>query len=317
MYNKKFQMAGNKPLIIIFIVLLIITNSSCAINFSLQRDLKLENWFDKKNTFAIWAMSDTHVADIKRTEDFKNAIEDINMNLPGIDMAIVSGDVVDRAVEQSFKLYLKTRESSYIKDWHEIIGSNHDFRSDGGQLFRKYIRENVHYTVQKGNLLFIFMSDSGTGVQRTTGFSDELFNWWKEIVINNQDKIIVVVTHPPLKGSGIFFSSFGHHHILNSERFTDLLEQYRIDIWLSGHLHMQQSVPRTIVTKDNLNGAVFIHISSIIPNFMGIKQSESRTLTFVCGSRNVLVRSRNHKRRVFNKAQAKVIELSKPFECED
>ncbi|MGI9533458.1 MAG: metallophosphoesterase family protein [Thermodesulfobacteriota bacterium] len=288
---------------------------SCAVSLSSRKALVQEQWFDQKNTFTVWAISDTHVKDEVNSQNLENAIEDMNKYVPGIDMVLVSGDVVDQAKKESIDLYLETRALSDVIEWYEIVGSNHDFRPDGGQLFRENIREDVHYTVQKGNILFIFMSDSGTGAERPTGFSDELFNWWKDIVINNQDKIIVVVTHPPLKGSDILFTSTGHHYILNSERFISILARYNVDLWLSGHLHIHQSAPKTIVRQEHLKGTVFIHLSSIIPDLGGFKQSESRTLTFVCGSRNVLVRSRNHKRKSFVPALDKVIELSKPFEC--
>jgi len=290
---------------------------SCAVNLSSRKALVEENWFDQKNTFTVWAMSDIHVKDQAQREVFENAIDDMNKYVPGIDMALVSGDVVDKAKKESFDLYLQTRDLSDVKEWYEIIGSNHDFRPDGGELFRENIREEVHYTVEKGNILFIFMSDSGTGVERTTGFSDDLFNWWEDLVVNNQDKIIIVVTHPPLKGSGILFTDSGHHYILDSERFTGIMARYNIDLWLSGHLHLHQAAPKTIVRQDHLNSTEFIHVSSIMPDLGGIKQSESRTLTFVCGSRNVLIRARNHKRKSFVPALDQVVELSKPFECDE
>jgi hypothetical protein len=53
--------------------------------------------------------------------------------------------------------------------------------------------EKPDYTVEKGNILFIFMSNEDKG--KATVISDETFKWWKNLVINNQDKIIVTITH--------------------------------------------------------------------------------------------------------------------------
>jgi hypothetical protein len=72
----------------------------------------------------------------------------------------------------------------------------------------------------------------------------------------------------------------------------------------------------TLVRKKDLNGTVFIQLSSIRPDLGGIKEPESRVLTFACGSDKVLVRSRNHERHIFTPGLDKVITLSKPYECD-
>jgi hypothetical protein len=45
---------------------------------------------------------------------------------------------------------------------------------------------------------------------------------------------------------------------------------------------------------------------------MGMKEPESRLITFACGSDKVLVRSRNHNLRSFMPGLDKVFTLSKP-----
>jgi hypothetical protein len=49
---------------------------------------------------------------------------------------------------------------------------------------------------------------------------------------------------------------------------------------------------------------------------MGIKEPESRVLTFACGSDKLLVRSRNHQRYFYTPGLDEVITLSKPYECD-
>jgi len=277
-------------------------------------ELTEANWFNSKDTLTVWALADIQPTTRGHEEAFEIAITDINDNVPNVDLAIVAGDIVNQTDEETFDWYVQTRDNSYISEWYEIIG-NHDLKTDMGKLFREKLREEVNYSLLKGNILFIFMSDSERG--KPTEISDDVFNWWKELVVNNQDKIIVVTTHAALKDSGIPFSSFRDRQIIDSERFTQVLKEYRVDLWLSGHLHLPHAIMNNIVEQDKLGGTIFVHISSIRPEIMGLKESESRVLTFVCGSDKALIRARNHKDKIFVPNQDRVYTLSKEYECQD
>ena len=304
----------NKRLIPL-IFLLIFTHASCHAGSLSGKELTEADWFVPGETLTVWALSDTHIKDKKHMKPFRNAVEDVNDNVPNVDMAINSGDVAHFPTVESYDLYIKTRDGSYIKEWYEIIG-NHDYKTDKGKIFTEKLRGggDVNYTVEKGNILFIFMSNEDRG--KPTVITDETFEWWKDLVINNQDKIIVVTTHAPLDGSGIIFSGLKARQIIDSKRFREVLRDYKVDIWLSGHLHIPQSLPDTIVTQEKLGGTTFIEISSIRPDLWGMKEPESRVLTFACGSDKLLVRSRNHKRYFYTPGLDKIITLSKPYECD-
>ena len=295
-----------------FALLLFFIHSSCYIGYSSGDELSQENWINSKNTLTIWALADIQPTNRGHEEAFELAITDINENVPNIDMAIVAGDIVNDTNEETFDWYVQTRNGSYIENWYEIIG-NHDLKTDMGKLFRQKLREDVNYSIVKGNILFIFMSDSERG--KATEISDETFEWWKDLVINNQNKIIVVTTHAPLEDSGIPFSSFTDRQVINSERFTDVLREYEVDLWLSGHLHLPHGVMNNIVEKDKYEGTIFVHISSIRPEVFGMKESESRLITFSCGSDKVLIQSRNHKEAHFASSHDRVFKLSKKYFC--
>ena len=266
-----------------------------------------------KGTLKIWLLSDIQPKKQEQRKQFEKAINDINKNVSDIDFAILAGDIVQQANEEDFDWYLLTKPSSYIKEWYEIAG-NHDVKWDNGELYKKKINEKFNYSISKGNILFIFMSDELTSSE--TDISDETFNWWKNIVINNQDKIIVTITHAPLEGSGIPFSSFRRRQIKDSKRFADVLAKYRVDIWLSGHVHIPQWFPNVVGKSEKYNGTLFINVAGIRPEALGLKQSESRIMTFECGSDKVLLKSRNHTEREFNKELETVFEVSKEFKCE-
>ena len=138
------------------------------------KELVAADWYVPDETLTVWALSDTHIKDEKHIKPFRRAIEDVNDNIPDVDMAINSGDVVHFPTEESYDLYIKTRDASYIKEWHEIIG-NHDYKTDKGKIFQAKLKENPNYTVEKGNILFIFMSNEDRG--KATVITDETFEW--------------------------------------------------------------------------------------------------------------------------------------------
>jgi predicted MPP superfamily phosphohydrolase len=270
-------------------------------------------WSNPKNSLSIWALSDIQPKKQKQRKEFERAIEDINQNVPGIDLAIVAGDILQEVSEEGFDWYIRTRNLSYIKEWYEIMG-NHDLNPDDGMLYQKRIREDFHYSILKGNILFIFMSDEVKS--SATDISDETFNWWRDLVVNNQDKIIVTVTHAPLEGSRIPFSTLSRRQITDSKRFTDVLKKYRVDIWLSAHLHVPEWFPNDINRVNKYNETLFINVAGIRTEALGLKQSESRIITFVCGSDRVLVRSRNHTLEAYNTDLDVVFNVSKEYKCE-
>ena len=142
-----------------------------------------------------------------------------------------------------------------------------------------------------------------------------LFSGGKTWLSHNQDKIIVVVTHAPLEGSNIPLSTQNNRQISGSERFRDVLKKYSVDLWLSGHLHLPHEFNNTLNKNSELNGTVFVHISSIRPEFLGLKHSQSRVLDFYCNKDKVLIKSRDHDVKNWNEEIEEKITLSKKIIC--
>jgi len=263
-------------------------------------------------TLTIWALSDIQPKNVSQRSHFVKAISDVNANVRNVDFAIVAGDLVQKTTRESYGWYLDTRAGSYIKEWYEIAG-NHDLKPDGGTLFRELINGDGHYSFTKGNVLFILMSDEQKG--SPTEIGTDTFNWWKSLVEGNQDKIIVVVTHAPLEGSGIPFSNMRRRRITGSKRFREVLKRYKVDVWISGHNHVPHWFAGDVGAVDGLGGTVFVNVSAIRKEALGLKPSESRFITFVCGSDRVLIRSRNHTRGKYTAWLDRGYKLSKPFRC--
>ncbi len=147
----------------------------------------------------------------------------------------------------------------------------------------------LHYSVIVGNMLIICLSDETSSPE--TNISDEAFNFWKELVINNQDKIIITMTHGYLKQSGLFGSSFlPSRNINNSERFSDVLKNYKVDIWICGHTHLSHSFNGSVKIADDLNNTLFINVSAIRGS--RYTSAESYLFFFKKDSDEVIVKSR-------------------------
>lgn len=292
------------PLVLVVAILFIEISCSRSFDSSIPTN--------QEGAFRVWALADIQPVNTQHKVAFKNAIEDINLATKNIDIAIVAGDIVDRANETTFDWYLFERNNSYIKEWYEIIG-NHDLKTDMGKLFRSKLKKDPHYTLMRGNILFIFLSDEKRG--KSTVIYGDTFEWWKKLVVDNQDKIIVVITHAPLEGSSIPFSTRDGRKVEDSHRFVEILKKYRVDLWLSGHLHLPHAFTNAIVKKDDLNGTVFTHISSIRPELLGIKHSESRLIEFICDTKKLRIKSRDHKTKKWDNTLEASYELPQKVLC--
>ena len=249
---------------------------------------------NNKNNLVIWALSDIQPRRASQRVHFETAVNDTNRNAKNAYIAINAGDIIQWSNSaDDYSWYVKTREKSLIKFWYEIAG-NHDHKDFKNYL--KYIKLPLHYSVKIGNILILLLSDENKKAE--TEISNRAFNWWKKLVISNQDRIIITVTHGYLKQSGLFGSLIPSRNIRNSGRFADVLKKYKVDIWICGHTHLPHYLKGRITMVRKLKNTLFINVSAIRDDpFMSI---ESNILIFKRGSDRVLIRSRNHKDHRYN-----------------
>lgn len=246
--------------------------------------------------YVIWINSDIQYQTFAQMNNFPDAVDDIAENIGRIDMAITAGDIVEKErAPHIYDWYLKTREKVNTGAWFEIAG-NHENRDI--ELYRQKIRKDLNYAVSAGNMIIIFMSTIYRG--DISPIPDDVITWWKDIVINNQDKIIITVTHIALKQSGLIHGrlDIDTFYIENSVEFEKVLKKYRVDIWFSGHTHLPDYAPRTEYKNNDLNGTVFIDTGSIRKE--SYKDVESRILVFRRGSRDFIIKYRNHTKKTYS-----------------
>jgi hypothetical protein len=257
--------------------------------------------------FVVWMLSDIQPSTSAERVFFEQTIGDIN-DYPGrVDMAVIAGDLVkSRSQDEDFTWFLGIRNRSRVEHWYEIAG-NHDVRSQ--PLFHKYFPQPAYYGVEVGNLLLLLLSDELPSSK--TDISEEAFRWWREMVMKNQDRIIITVTHGQLENSGLLGSSFASRQIAGSARFEKVLRQARVAVWASGHNHLPQGLPGTVSVQGELGRTCFVNVSAIDSG--PFTDSQSRFLIFEEGSDRLLIRSRNHHLGRFDEGLDVLLPLDKPF----
>ena len=282
--------------------MVITASSSC----SGQKDVSLNEYSPRDRSLIIWAHSDIQPYRPEEKHHYEIAVRDIK-TLPFIpDMAIVAGDLVHRKQSQEYWDWMKgLRSDTGIPYWFEITG-NHDM-NDSASYFRNSGKP-VHYAVRYGNLLFIFLSDEIRSA--VTDISDAAFKWWKQLVIKNRDGITVTVTHAALAQSGLPSTLNWTMNIRDSGRFYEVLKKYPVDLWISAHTHLPNSVAiKTSAPKEFRT--LFLDVSSIHKSTGS--PVESWILVFRDGSASLLCSPRNHEKGVFYSVTTFRFALSRPF----
>ena len=242
----------------------------------------------------IWMLSDIQPPAPSEHVFFEQAIDEVRRNLGSIDIGLMAGDLLkSRADDSEFRWFLNTRSRSQVANWYEIAG-NHDVRS--APTFHKYFPHPDHYGVRLGNLLILLLSDTST--DSASHISEQAFAWWQEMVASNQDKIIITVSHAQLRHSGLFSSIIPSRQIVDSARFEEVLKNYRVDLWISGHSHLRQGWAGTANCNKALGGTCFVNVSAIART--ALAGNESRFLYLADGKDTAWIRSRNHRDEQFN-----------------
>ena len=292
-------MKHSKKYLPVYIAFLAIFALSCA------RKLITDDYSPRETSLIIWAHADIQPYNLDEKDQYEIAMKDIR-NMPFVpDMAIIAGDLVHKRDSQQYWDWMNIlRSESGIPVWFEIAG-NHDQNNPAAYLENS--GKPWHYAVRSGNILFIFLSDEVRSA--VTDISDGVFEWWKDLVINNQDLIIVTITHAALKQSRLLSTLNSTMCIKDSERFWEVIKKYRVDLWISAHTHLPNYLPIKTSTRRK-SGTFFLDISSIHKHIAS--PIESWILIFKDGSRSLLCLSRNHEKGKFYGTSFK-LNLPMPF----
>lgn len=232
--------------------------------------------------------------------------------------------------------YYDQGRGAWFRKWLDPIGENTAF-SEVHAKRRLFPVEGTweRYKFQAGNVLFLMMSDynsancpvgRGHSKDREKGgfpagaVTRETFNWWKEQVLANQDKIIITMHHHMLRDTTTWakyltkrgfhgpsggFEGSGYLYFIvedpdpehfrytaDAHAFEDFLEEHQethgkpaIDLWLGGHSHPED--PEHTEFGQGLTetrwGVTFVQCGALTKHHGGFLPM-SRLITFTDGS---------------------------------
>ncbi len=236
--------------------------------------------------------------------------------------------------------YFDHGAGSWFQKWGDPLGENTRF-SGVDPLRRPFPVEGTweRYRFQAGNILFLMLadrndvpepvgrghsSDGRRGGYPAGAVTRATFNWWKQQVLDNQDKIIITMHHHALRDTtiasgrgeghpryhgssgGAEGSSYLYYLIENDDpddfRFTedahvfeDFLADFRrehgrgaIDLWIAGHTHVKgpddQWGGKSI--SETRWGVAFLQVAALTRHHGG-SHPLSRLLTFTDGAQYV------------------------------
>ena len=160
------------------------------------------------------------------------------------------------------------------------INGNHDFSyvlpeddpEEGYSLaeYNRHFPEPV-YHIEIGNMVVIFIGDEARGTPGT--IFDETVDWWEEIVLANQDRFIVTVTHQSLAGTINADHVNTNKDIIDSDRFisrmTRAVRPAKVNLWLCGHHGSYSTQYLDHRTEIAHNGCRFVQVGAHIPSIAG------------------------------------------------
>lgn len=236
--------------------------------------------------------------------------------------------------------YYDQGPGSWFRKWGDPLGENTTF-SGVDPKRRPFPVEGTweRYKFQAGNILFLMLADRNdapTPVGRghsnehhSGGFpagavTRDTFNWWKQQVLENQDKILITVHHHALRDTtvasgrgeghpryhgssgGAEGSSYLYYLIENDDPqdfrytkdahvFEDFLEEFQktqgrgaIDLWIAGHTHVKG--PDDVWGGKSISetkwGVSFLQVAALTKHHAG-SHPLSRLLTFTDGKNQV------------------------------
>ncbi len=250
----------------------------------------------------------------------------------------------------------------WFKKWIDPTGENTQFSGVDPER-RPYPIQGTweRYSFQVGNILFLMMSDRNDGgppIGRgeyggypAGAVTGDTFEWWKQMVENNQDKIIVSAHHHMLKETTVASGPWEgfrndeqgrwipHYHgyipdgapkgasylyFVDGKPDAQAFEKYlaahpgAIDLWLGGHTH---------TTPDDTYGnrshverkwdVTFINVAALTLYHAATRSPKSRLLTLIPDSKKVTVQCYLHSDhfapRGWHKLSERVISLNKQF----
>ncbi|MEM2899841.1 MAG: metallophosphoesterase [Thermoplasmata archaeon] len=224
----------------LFMLIMIILGFVLAYPISIQELFQNE----ERNNFSIIIFGDVHHGEKEPWHDtvFEEIVNEIRSKRP--DFSVITGDMISAEDDNTknctkYYGYILGKMKSTTRAWYAVEG-NHDVETEEGRLgFKKYISEREYFAVDKGDILFVFLS---TEIEGEEGFvGDTQLDWLETVLKNSTEKYKFIFLHrPPFDYSSpdVYPNGHGWLNLSLRDRFSDLVSETNVTAVFSGHQHM-------------------------------------------------------------------------------
>lgn len=265
--------------------------------------------------------SDPHIGYSGATDFMESFVADVVQNLKPNEVFCL-GDLIHNATSSEYQKYREFRDSLSVPV-RECTG-NHDHapgmsNEDNLARFREELGYDSHfYSYSLGNNVFIFLSDDRqknlpAGLSYSGYMEADQVAWFEGTVKANQDKNVIVLSHQSPKGTTVM-SEDPNMQMLPTDEIERILNTYRVDLWFSAHAHSgfdHKSAHKEMFAT--VGSTTFVQVASICECY-NTNRVQSRFVSFTEGSKDVLVRSRDHETQEFDESLDVVASLFYPVD---
>ena len=265
--------------------------------------------------------SDPHIGYSGANDSMESFMADVIQNLKPNEVFCL-GDLIHNATSSEYQKYREFRDSLPVPV-RECTG-NHDHapglsNEDNLARFREELGYDSHfYSYSLGNNVFIFLSDDRqknlpAGLSYAGYMEADQVAWFEDAVKANQDKNVIVLSHQSPKGTTVS-SEDPNMQMHPTDEIDRILNTYRVDLWFSAHAHSgfdHKSAHNEMFAT--VGSTTFVQVASICKCY-STNRVQSRFVSFTEGSKEVLIRSRDHETQEFDESLDAVASLFHPVD---
>jgi hypothetical protein len=265
---------------------------------------------EQRPTRRIWVSADAHIGFEADGRDGAGwlalAVEDVQENLPPVDIALFLGDCSHAYKPEQFQRYVEIRDGSRVPFWYQIVG-NHDYHGTESGDYQRIVGGPFRFTLIDGNVAWIcFSVERGRAAGR---LSPATRDWLAGQLARHQDRNVVVCSHQLVYGT-VAGSDRVERYLHPRRAVSDLLAEYRVDLWLGGHWHARPPKAGDAVHK---NGTTFINVASV-SHIYGTQGATGFLLEAEDGGHTMRARCRIHDERRFHPDLDVTVPFPRPFD---